>query len=123
MTNELPQKFWRQFCERLSETYRGAVSIRFAGPNRGKKLVTEEAPLRSITLQQQNECSDALVIEAGGFDERILQHLIVEPIRIVLWQDNESGRYNHLQILAEAGTTEIDFHPGLDSGILERMAA
>jgi len=123
MTTEIPQKLWEQFCQRLNDLYRGAVSIRLAEPNGEKKPIADDAPLRSMTLQHQNECNDSVVIEAGSEDERPLQHQIVEPIRIVLWQDGESGRFNHMEILAEAGTMEIDFHPGIHSGILEQMAA
>lgn len=123
MTTEIPQKFWEQFCQRLNELYRGAVSIRIAEPNGEKKPLLEDMPLRSVALQHQNECNDAVIIEAGPLDERPLQHQIIEPVRIVLWQDGESGRFNHVEILAEAGTTEIDFHPGINSGILEQLAA
>jgi hypothetical protein len=120
---EIPQKLWKQFCQRLNELYRGAVSIHSTNGNGRKRSVTEDAPLRFVALEHQSTCNDAVVIEAGRPDERPLHHQIVEPIRIILWQDGESGRYNHVEILAEAGTTEIDFHPGINSGILERMAA
>lgn len=123
MTMEIPQKLWGQFCRRVSELYRGAVSIRLAGPNGEKKQLVEDVPLHSVALQHQSECNDAVVIEAGRPDERPLQHQIIEPIRIVLWQDGESGRFNHVEILSETGTTEIDFHPGINSGILEQLAA
>ena len=123
MTTEIPQRSWQQFCERLNELYRGAVSIRLAEPNGEKKPIVEDVPLRTVALRHQSECNDVVAIEAGRPDERPLQHLVLEPVRIVLWQDGESGRYNHLEILGEAGTTEIDFHPGINSGILEKLAA
>lgn len=123
MTTELPQKSWKQFCDRLNELYRGAVSVRLANGDGSKRDMVEDVPLRVLALRRKNECSDVVTIEAGSPDERPWQYQIVEPIRIVLWQDGESGRYNHVEILAEAGTTEIDFHPGITSGMLEQLAA
>ena len=64
-----------------------------------------------------------MIIETGSSEEKPLQYQIVEPIRIVLKTDGESGRYNHLEILAEMGTTEIDFHPGINPALLEKLAA
>src|SRR6185312_7114102 len=121
MTTEIPQAVWKQFCERISELYRGAVSIQIVEHDGQKRPVAEDVPLRTVILQKQTVCNDVVTIEAGRPDERPLQHQIVEPIRIVLRTDGESGRYNHLEILAETGTTEIDFHPGINPALLEKL--
>ena len=120
---EIPQKLWKQFCEQISELYRGAVSIQLVGLDGHKRPVANDIPLRTVILKKQTVCNDIVTIEAGRSDERPLQHEIVEPIRIVLKKDSESGRYNHLEILAETGTTEIDFHPGINPALLEKLAA
>lgn len=123
MTTEIPQQSWKQFCERISNLYRGAVSIQLIDRDGNKRAVADDVPLRVVALQKQMVCNDIVTIEAGRPEERPLQHQIIEPIRIVLKRDGESGRYNHLEILAETGTTEIDFRPGINPALLEKLAA
>lgn len=123
MTTEIPHQLWKSFCERISELYRGAVSIQLVGLDGRRRPVADDIPLRTVVLKKQTVCNDVVTIEAGGPEERLLQHQIIEPIRIVLKKDGESGRYNHLEILAETGTTEIDFHPGINPALLEKLAA
>jgi hypothetical protein len=123
MTTEIPHQLWKSFCERVSDLYRGAVSIQIVDSAGNKRPVADDVPLRLVALQKQTVCNDVVTIEAGGPEERPLQHQIIEPIRIVLRTDGESGRYNHLEILGETGTTEIDFHPGINPALLEKLAA
>jgi hypothetical protein len=124
MTTEIPQRLWGSFCDRLKDWYRGAVSIRWIQPGGNTRIVAEDMPLHTLTFQQRrNHCSDTMTVEIGNSDERPLLHRIVEPFRIVLRQDDESGRYNELEILAETGKTEITFVPGIDSLLLEKLAA
>jgi len=123
MTTEIPQKAWKQFCERISELYRGAVSIQWIDRNGTKRPVADDVPLRTVAWGKKTVCNDVVTIEAGRPEERPLQHRVVEPIRIVLKKDEESGRFNHLEILSENGTTEIDFHPGINPTLLEKLAA
>lgn len=88
------------------------------------RVVLENMPLQTFIFQKQdNECSDRMTVEAGLPDERPLQHQIIEPFRVILRKNEESGRYNELEILSETGETKITFMPGIDSGILEKMAA
>jgi hypothetical protein len=63
-----------------------------------------------------------MTVEAGLPDERPLQHQIIEPFRVILRKNNESGRFNELEILAETGKTEITFTPGLDPMLVEKLA-
>ena len=124
MTTEIPQKSWDPFCQRLKEWYRGVISIRWIQPGGALRLVAADVPLQRLIFQRQNDsCSDTMIVEAGVADERPLQHRIIEPFRVVLRKNDESGRYNELEILAETGKTEITFTPGLDSMILEKLAA
>lgn len=123
MTTEIPQKFWTAFCNQLREWYRGAVSIRETQPDGETRTIIENVPLQTVAFEKQdNSCNDLMKIEAGAPDERPLQHQIVEPIRVVLKQNDESGRFNEVEILAENGTTAITFSPGIDTGILKKMA-
>lgn len=124
MTTEIPQRFWESFCKQLKDWYRGAVSIRWTDSGGIMRMVVENMPLQTFMFQKQdNECSDRMTVEAGLPDERPLQHQIIEPIRLILRKNEESGRYNELEILAETGETKITFMPGLDSGFLGKMAA
>lgn len=124
MKREIPPKFWQAFCQRLRDRYRGAVCIHWTQPNGAMQTVAEDMPLQSLTFQKRNkECSDTMTIETGILEERPSQHEIIEPIRVVLKQDNESGRYNELEIQAETGVTEVTFSPGIDPALLEKLAA
>lgn len=124
MTTEIPQKSWEPFCQRLKDWYRGVVSIRWIQPGGELRMVAQELPLQRFVFQKQNQsCSDIMTVEAGLPDEQPLQHQIIEPFQVVLRKNDESGRYNEVEILAETGKTEITFTPGIDSGLLEKLAA
>jgi hypothetical protein len=123
MTTEIPQKSWDSFCQRLKDWYRGVISIRWIQPGGALQLVAEDVPLQRFVFQKQNDaCSDTMTVEAGLPDERPLQHQIIEPFRVILRKNNESGRFNELEILAETGKTEITFTPGLDPMLVEKLA-
>jgi hypothetical protein len=108
----------------LNDGYRGAVSIRWIQPGGTTRIVAEDMPLLSLAFRKQkSQCSDMMTVEAGLTDERPLLHQIVEPFRMVLRKNEESGRYNELEILAETGKTEITFTPGLDPGMVEKLAS
>jgi hypothetical protein len=124
MTTELPQKSWDSFCQRLKDWYRGVISIRWIQPGGASSVVAKEMPLQRFVFEKQNQsCSDTMTVEAGPPNERPVQHQIIEPFRVILRKNDESGRYNELEILAETGKTEITFTPGLDPTLLEKLAA
>jgi len=124
MTAEIPQKSWKPFCDELGDWYRGAISIHWVQPGGETRVVVEDMPLQSFTFQKQNDaCSDSMTIEAGESNHPPFQFQIVEPFRVVLRKNDESGRYNELEILAETGKTEIIFTPGLNSGFVEKLAS
>ena len=123
LTTEIPQRLWESFCRRLLEWHRGAVSIRWIQPGGETRVVAENIPLQTVQFQKQaNACSDTLMVEAGEGNARPLQHQIIEPFRIILRKNDESGRYNELEILAETGKTEITFTPGIDPVLVEKLA-
>jgi hypothetical protein len=123
MTTEIPQKSWDTFCQRLQTDYRGAVTVRWTQPGDAARVIIENLPLQIIAFQKRtNECSDTLTVEAAEGNARPLQHQIIEPIRLVLRKDG-NGRYHELDILAETGTTQITFTPGLEPSLLDKLAA
>ena len=124
MTTEIPQNLWEPFCERLNDWHRGAVSIRWVQPGGAEQVVAENAPLQKLVFQKRdNTCSDMMIVETGPPNERPRQHEIIEPFSIILKKNDESGRYNELDILTETGKTEIHFSPGIDSKMLAEIAA
>ena len=124
MTTEIPEKSWLSFCEQLKNKYRGAVSIRWIQPGGVLRFVAENIPLRGLIFKKQKDrCNDLMTVETGEPGERPSKHEIVEPFCVILRQDDESGRYNELEILSETGKTEITFTPGIDSGLVEKLAA
>lgn len=124
MTTEIPEKFWAAFCDRLKDWYRGAVSIRWIQPGGDMRIVAEDLPLQTLVFKRRRDnCNDTMTVEAGEPGERPLQHQIIDPFRVVLRKDDESGRYNELEILGETGKTEITFRPAIDSSLLEKLAA
>src|SRR5580692_5750851 len=99
-TTEIPAKSWESFCENLKDEYRGVISIRWIQPGGAIRMVAEDLPLHSIVFRKQNrQCSDMMIVEAGPPNERQMKHQIVEPFRLVLRKNEESGRYNELEIL------------------------
>jgi hypothetical protein len=124
MITEIPPKLWAAFCARLKDWYRGAVSIRSIQASGVARLVVEDMPLHLVAFEKKiHQCSDIMTFETGLDDQQHSQYQIIEPIRIVLRQNDESGRYNEVEILAETGKTEITFHPGIDSRLLDKLAA
>jgi hypothetical protein len=123
MTREIPPEFWKAFCDGLKEWYRGVVSIRWIQPGGDIRIVAEDMPLQTVIfLKRKNACDDTMTFETGLPNDRPQKFEIVEPFRVMLRQNDESGRYNELEILAETGKTEITFTPGIESGLVEELA-
>ena len=123
MTTEIPSKIWQELCRRVSELHRGTVNIRLLEPNGKTRAGAGNIAFRSMIFQKQSNCNDVLLIETGPPDRRPMQHEILEPIRIVLRKDGANGRFNLMEVLAEDGTTEITFHPGLNPDSFDTLSA
>jgi hypothetical protein len=122
-TTEIPQKSWKIFCDLLKEWHRGAISLFWTQPDGIVRDIFDDLPLQTVFFQKQDKCNDVITIEAGQWDERPQQYRIVDPIRVVLKRNDESGRYKQLEILSETGKTEVSFSPGIDAAMLEKIAA
>ena len=123
MTIEIPSKNWSLFCDRITELPQEAVSIGLTEPGGRNRPVVDDVPLLNMVFQKQNDaCNDVLTIATGLPNERPLQHEVLEPIRIVLWRSPDRTRFNRLEILAENGTTEVHFRPGIITELLEPLA-
>lgn len=123
MTIEIPSKNWPSFCDQITELPQEAVSIQLTEPGGRNRAVVDSVPLVRMVFQKQNgACNDVLTIQTGLPDERPIQHEVLEPIRIVLWRSADRTRFNRLEILAENGTTEVHFRPGIITALLEPLA-
>lgn len=121
-TGEVIPKHWKYFCQRVSETHKGAlVQIQLAEADGGLRAVAGELPLQSFAFDdERNGYNDEIVIETGLPNERPLQHRIIGPVRVILRNGGNGNRYNQLQILAENGTTIMTFHPGISPELLSQ---
>jgi len=121
ITLEVAEKKWEQFCERFQEFCHGAmVTIQIVQSDGATKTIAQRVPLVRVALDENSDaCNTRLVIEAGLPGERPVQHVVVEPIHIRLKNGQDNDRYNHLQIIAENGTTIIELKPGINPGLLK----
>jgi hypothetical protein len=123
-TKEVGRKEWRRFCERVNQSSQGVmVSIRLIQSDGTTITVAEQTPLQGLALDEVSDaCNDLILIETGLPGSKPAEHRIVEPIYIRL-RNGHGDRINHLHILAENGTTVVDFSPGLSLDTIKDLAA
>jgi|SRR6266850_477002 len=112
---EVDQKKWEQFFARVQESSHDVmVTIDVLNPDGSRNTIVENVPLIHVVLNDQSDpCNTNLVIKAGLPNQKPIRHVIVEPIRIRA-KTGTGDRYNCLEIEAENGTTNVEFHPGLN---------
>jgi hypothetical protein len=118
---EIKSQDWDTFCRRMNEFEHGAtVDIEWIdrATNR-ERSIAQAAELEEISFAARNDCSDQIVVRAGG--ERETRHEIVEPIRIFLRESGDGGSFNALTVESEDGTTILRFHPVLHPGWLKKI--
>jgi len=120
-TFEVPQDRWNPFCEQLAKLSPDAmVRIKNVRPDGVTDVVADNAPLLRFSIDEKSDaCSNTLLIEAGEPGEAQVRHLVIEPIRIILKDDGNEGRYHTIEIPAENGTTLVTLHPGITSEALK----
>jgi hypothetical protein len=124
MTTEIPSDRWEQFFRELNEMPEAMVTIHESDSNGRTRVTAENVPLVALTFQKQKDsCSDLVSIETGPPNQRPTQHQILEPIRFVLRADATSERFDRLEILAETGTTQITFRPGIPAAVVNQLPA
>jgi len=123
-TRELKQNEWKDFCRQLNDTHQGSmVTVQLIQLDGRTNPIMKDMPLQSFALNEnRNECNDTMVIAAGLPNERPRQHMIVEPVRLIL-RNGGSDRYNELDVIAESGTTLVTFHPGIIPALLDGLGA
>jgi hypothetical protein len=121
-TRELKQHEWKDFCRQLNEKHKGGmVTVQLLQSDGSADPVMKDMPLQSVVLKENpDECNNTMVIEAGLPNERPRQHLIVEPVRLIL-RNGSGDRFNELDVIAESGTTLLILHPGINPASLDGL--
>jgi hypothetical protein len=122
MTKEIPSALWEKFFLNFGKKLAANITIQHLPPGGVPVILAQDASLVSMALQKQNgQCSDLFLIETGLPREKPVLFRIVEPIQILFRREKDGGRFNHLEILAEDGTTKVTFHPGIEEAALDKM--
>jgi len=123
-TRELKQHEWKDFCRQLNEKHRGGmVTVKMLQSDGSADSIMKDMPLQSVAWNEnRDECNNTMVIEAGLPNERPRQHMIVEPVRLIL-RNGGSERFNELDVIAESGTTLVILHPGINPASLDGLGA
>jgi len=99
------------FCQKFTEANRDSLLIVELVERDGIQVeVARDLPLEKMTFDQTDACSDLITIALGRSGERRINHVVIEPIRLLLTHTKEGSK--RLQIEAENGTTLVTFHSG-----------
>lgn len=109
-TQEIPSKDWPAFCHKCTDLNRGSLlSLEILDAAGHKNVIARELPLRHLRFHKTAGCSDEVLLGLGESGGRQVDHVIIEPIRIILRV--EAGPKT-LEIEAESGMNFISFHLG-----------
>ena len=123
MVREISQKGWKTFCERLTDSCKGAMLRIELQRTDGTKLdIARDVALRGIRFDADSDpCNTNLIIEAGQNEP--IRHIVVEPIYIRLRSNGQEERFSLLEIMAENGTTSALLSPGITPETLKGLEA
>ena len=97
------------------------VTVKMLQSDGSADSIMKDMPLQSVAWNEnRDECNNTMVIEAGLPNERPRQHMIVEPVRLIL-RNGGSERFNELDVIAESGTTLVILHPGISPSSLDGL--
>ena len=110
-TTEVPPREWAAFCEKFTQlNQRSLVTVETSDSSGRTTDVARESPLQGMQSKKTDGCCDEVRVLLGEAGSRQIQHLVVEPIRIFLRQNDDGQKI--LQVDVESGTTLIIFHSG-----------
>jgi len=114
-TVELSSNHWPAFCKYVEDSHTNTLlKAERAASNGEMETIVNDQPLQAFAWQHQdNTCSDALLVKVGLPGAKPADFQIVEPIRMILRNPTDAGRFSTLEIVAESGTVLFKFHPGL----------
>ncbi len=110
LTKEIRDTEWTLFCQRFMEANQGSLVSVEQTDHLGKTTeLVRERPLRVMRLEK-DACTDTIIIELGGEEERALQIRVIDPIYVRVKQGNDGRKLLHME--AENGITLLHFHSG-----------
>lgn len=86
------------------------ITIEMLAPNGDRMEVARDIPLDKMSLDQNSECNDVIIINASEPGKRGIDHMVIEPIHLIIRENTEHTKI--LQLSAENGTTLITYHAG-----------
>ena len=120
-TKEINSTVWEAFCEKLREI-RPPTRLTIERVERDGKLarVVHNLELRQARLNRTGACNDIISFTLAGASGEAVEYAITEPIHIKLRQE-DSDRYNAIEIIAENGTHILSARPGFRRDLLEEL--
>lgn len=108
---EIRNTTWKAFCEEFTRLHQGTlITIEMLDANGERIEVARDIPLEKMALDQNNQCNDVITINASEPGKRGIDHLVIEPIHLIVRENTEHTKI--LQLTAENGTTLITYHSG-----------
>jgi hypothetical protein len=117
-TKEIKAGAWEAFCGKLQEIRpRTRLTIERVERNGNRVSVVNELELREARLNQNDACNDILNFTLTEDNGEAVEYAITEPIHIKLRQE-DSDRYNEIEIIAEDGTHILSARPGFRQDLI-----
>ncbi len=117
-TKEIDSQDWSAFFQLFAGMERDTlVNINHSNGSNGSNSVIQNGSLQGIEFDQRDPCNNLIRIRVGT--ESPIFHRIIEPIHVKIRED--SNHRKTLQIDAENGTTEIQFHSGRLEEVLHSL--
>jgi hypothetical protein len=117
-TKEIKTGAWEAFCRQLQEIRpRTRLTIERVERNGNRVSVVKELELREARLNQDDACNDVLNFTMTEDNGEAVEYAITEPIHIKLRQE-DSDRYNEIEIIAEDGTHILSARPGFRQDLI-----
>lgn len=108
---EIRNTTYKAFCDEFTRLHQGSlITIEMLDAEGNRIEVARDIPLDRMVLDQNDECNDILVINASEPGKRGIDHMVVEPIHIIVRENEDHTKM--LQINAENGTTLVTYHSG-----------
>jgi len=120
-TKEINSTVWKAFCEKLQEI-RPRTRLTIERVERDGKLgrVIDNLELQQAQLNRTGACNDIISFTLAEDSGQAVEYTITEPIHIKLRQE-ESDRYNAIEIIAENGTHILSARPGFRQDLIEDL--
>jgi len=120
-TKEIKSTVWEAFCKKLREI-RPRTRLTIERVERDGKLarVVNNLELRQAQLNRTGACNDIISFTLAEDSGEAVEYTITEPIHIKLRQE-DSDRYNAIEIIAENGTHVLTARPGFRRDLIEDL--